>query len=148
MSHWVSELLTLDCKFGCTSQYIFDIMLALRCIRLYDAHWRIRTPPVVITSMTKLTRYHLLQLEGSSNTDYIAGLWCAERYQRGPHKCHVAWYENPAVSASARHNPRSRHATAFDSLETLSYQKLDWIVNHKSVTVSEFMQLDYASIGV
>jgi len=64
VSHWVSELLTWDCKFGCTSQYFFNIILTLRCIRLHDAHWHIRTGAFMITGMTK---YHLLQLEGSSS---------------------------------------------------------------------------------
>jgi len=66
VSHWVSELLIWDCKFGYTSQYIFKSILTLRCIGLHNAHWLIRIRPLVITDMTKLTRYHLLQLEGSS----------------------------------------------------------------------------------
>jgi len=66
ITQWVSELLIWDCKFGYTSQCISNIILTLRCIRLHDAHWRIRTRPLVITGMTKLTRHHPLQLEGSS----------------------------------------------------------------------------------
>ena len=93
---------------------------------MHDAHWRIRTRPLVITGMTKLTRYHLLQLEGSSRAlPFCRSLttWqvCDKRRDAGGVRRNVVWYDNSAASASARRNPELRRAVAIDSLEIPSF---------------------------
>ena len=96
VTQWVSELLIWDCKFGYTSQYIFNITLTLRCIRLHDdAHW---ASELGLSRQTKLTRYHLLQLEGSSR---------ASRASRAHHWLHgrsVMCGEMPAGATEMPHS--------------------------------------------